>query len=236
MGVCGFHGVLYRYLCLTCVGKNAIICVIKNVMVKSMIKDTYIKCYRLSQKYNGYISTSELLREGLTNRQISEFVANGMLEKVCHGIYWFSCADYAKSGDYKAIEICRSNPRAVICADSACFYQGLIDVEPPVVSVATRRDDRSKIAMNFPVTRHYYSGSSFSANQKTINTDFGQYKVYDIERSVCDCIRFKDTINDDIFCLVIERYKEYDEHDKAKGRMVHYAKKLHMLNQLTKYI
>lgn len=201
-----------------------------------MIKDTYRKCYQLSQKYDGYINTSELLKEGLTNRQISGFVANGMLEKVCHGIYWFSCADYVKPDDYKAIEICRSNPRAVICADSACFYQGLIDVEPSAVSVATRRDDRSKIAMKFPVTRHYYSGSSFSEHQKAINTEFGQYMVYDIERSVCDCIRFRDTIDDDIFCLVIERYKEFDEHDKAIGRMVHYAEKLHMVNQLTKYI
>lgn len=197
------------------------------------VKEIVVK---LSQKYDGYINTSELLKEGLTNRQISEFVANGMLEKVCHGIYWFSCADYAKPDDYKAIEICRSNPRAVICADSACFYQGLIDVEPFAVSVATRRDDRSKIAMKFPVTRHYYSGSSFSEHQKAINTEFGQYMVYDIERSVCDCIRFRDTIDDDIFCLVIERYKESDEHDKAIGRMVHYAEKLHMVNQLTKYI
>ena len=198
-----------------------------------MIKDTYIKCYRLSQKYNGYIRTSELLKEGLTNRQISEFVANGMLEKVCYGLYWFNCADYAKPAEHKAIEICRSNPRAVICADSACFYQGLIDIEPPVVSVATRRDDRSKIAMNFPVTRHYYSVNSFSEHQKTINTDFGQYKVYAIERSVCDCIRFRNTIDDEIFCLVIERYKDLD---KTIDRMVHYAKKLHMLNELTEYI
>ena len=213
--------------------KNAIICVTKNAMERNVIKDTYIKCYRLSQKYNGYVSTSELLREGLTNRQISEFAANGMLEKVCYGTYWFSCADYAKPPDYKAVEICRSNPKAVICADSACFYQGLIEVEPPVVSVATRRDDRSKIEMKYPVTRHYYSGSNFSEHQNIRNTEFGQYVVYDIERSVCDCIRFRNTIDDDIFCLIIERFREQD---KAKNRIVHYAKKLHMLNQLTKYI
>lgn len=198
-----------------------------------MIKDTCIKCYRLSQKYKGYVSTSELLSEGLTNRQISEFVSNGMLEKVCYGVYWFNCADYTKPDHYKAIEICRSDPRAVICADSACFLQGLIEVEPPVVSVATRRDDRSKIVMNFPVTRHYYSGISFSEHQKTIKTDFGQYSVYDIERSVCDCIRYKNTIDDDVFCLVIERYREQD---RAANRLLQYAERLHMLNQVTKYI
>lgn len=213
--------------------KNAIICVTKNAVVREVIRDTYIKYYQLSQKYAGYVSTSELLREGLTNRQIAEFVSNGMLEKVCYGMYWFCCADYAKPVDYKAIEICRSNSRAVICADSACFYQGLIEVEPPVVSVATRRDDRSKIAMNFPVTRHYYSESCFSEHQKTINTDFGQYLIYDIERSVCDCIRFKNSIDDDMFCLVIERYREQET---AKNRLVGYAEKLHMLNQVKKYI
>lgn len=198
-----------------------------------MIKDTYIKLWRLTEKYKGYISTSELLREGITNRQISEFVDNGMLERVCYGIYWFNCAEYAKPDDYKAIEICRSNPKAVICAESACFYQGLIDTEPPVVSIATRRDDRSKIKMNFPVSRHYYSENNFTEHQQTINTDFGQYAVYDIERSVCDCIRFRKDIDDGIFSLVIECYKKKE---KEINRLTCYAEKLHILNQVKNFL
>ena len=194
-----------------------------------VVKDTYIKLCRLTEKYKGYISTSELLREGMTNRQISEFVDNGMLERVCYGIYWFNCAEYAKPDDYKAIEICRSNPKAGICADSACYYQGLIDTEPPAVSIATRRDDRSKIKMNFPVSRHYYSGSNFTEHQQTIDTDFGQYAVYDIERSVCDCIRFRKDIDEGIFSLVIESYKKQE---KEINRLICYAEKLHMLSQV----
>ncbi len=233
MGAQDFHGVFLLAFILDVCNKKYYYMCNKNAAVENMIKETYAKYYRLSEKYNGYISTSELLREGLTNRQIAQFVSSGMLEKVCYGIYWFSCADYSKPCDYKAIEICRSDPRAVICADSACFYQGLIETEPPVVSVATRRDDRSKIAMSFPVTRHYYSGNSFFEHQKTVNTDFGQYVVYDIERSVCDCIRFKDTIDDDIFCLVIERYRQQET---ANNRLICYAEKLHVLNQVKKYI
>ena len=197
-----------------------------------MIKDTYMKCYHLADKYKGYISTAELLREGLTNRQISEFVANGMLEKICYGIYWFNCADYVKPDDYKAIEICLSDPRAVLCADSACFYQKLIDVEPPSVSIATPRDDRSKIVMNFPVTRHYYSENHFKEQQEIIHTAFGQYTVYNIERSVCDCIRFKNDIDDHIFCLVIECYRKQEN---TRERLSQYAQQLHMLNQIQKY-
>lgn len=197
-----------------------------------MIKDTYIKLCRLTEKYKGYINTSELLREGMTNRQISEFVDNGMLERVCHGIYWFNCAEYVKPDDYKAIEICRSNTKAVICAESACFYQGLIETEPPVISIATRRDDRSKIKMNFPVSRHYYSGNNFTEHQRTINTDFGQYAVYDIERSICDCIRFRKDIDEGIFSLVIECYKKQE---KEVNRLICYAEKMHILNQVKNY-
>lgn len=198
-----------------------------------MRKDTYIKCQQIADKYTGYVETAELLNEGFTNRQIMEFAANGMLEKVCHGVYWFSCADYCKPRDFKALEIFRSDSRAVVCADSACFYQGLIDVEPPIVSVATSRSDRSKFAMNFPVARHYFSENNFMEHQKMVDTAFGRYAVYDIERSVCDCIRFRKEIDDDIFCLVIESYRQQEQPIR---RIQAYAEKLRMMNQVKRYL
>lgn len=197
-----------------------------------MIKETYRKCQRLAEQYKGYISTAELLKEGITNRQIAEFVSDGALEKVCFGVYWFQCGDYQKPHDYKAIEIYRSDPRAVICADSACYYHGLISVEPPALSVATPRSDRSRIEMNFPVSRHYYSENTFSDQLKKINTDYGSYAIYDLERSVCDCIRFKNTIDREIFGLIIESYRE---EEGSVNRLLAYAEKFRMVNQLKVY-
>ena len=201
--------------------------------VNDMREETYAKCCRLAGKYRGYVSTAELLKEGLTNRQIAEFVTAGMLEKVCFGVYWFLCGEYQKPRDYKAIEIAKSDPRAVICADSACFYHGLITVEPPAVSVATPRTDRSRLGLNFPVSRHYYAENTFSDYQKIVDTDYGRYTVFDLERSVCDCIRFKDSIDEDIFALVIECYRKQD---KSGRRLLEYAGRLHMLNQMREYL
>ena len=42
----------------------------------------------------------------------------------------FCAGGHKKPADYKAVEVGLVNPKAVICADSACFYQGLIDIEP----------------------------------------------------------------------------------------------------------
>ena len=85
--------------------------------------------------------------------------------------------------------MCLSNPRAVISMKSACFYQGIVKEEPEFLTVATERTDRSRIKLNFPVERHFFSGSNFQIGLRNVKTEFGCYNMYDIERSICDMIR-----------------------------------------------
>ncbi len=150
---------------------------------------TYRRIEQLCQRRRGYISTRELEKEGFTNRQIAQLTGEEYLEKVCFGYYWLTQCAYDKPGDYKCIEACLSNPRAVIALRSACYYQGVGREEPSVLSVATERTDRSKMKLNFPLERHYFSSSIFSFGIKRIWTPFGGYNIYEIERSFCDRMR-----------------------------------------------
>ncbi len=198
-----------------------------------MLRETVIKIEKLSRKYKGYISTEELLREGITNRQIGVFTQIEMLERICHGHYWFQCYRFPKPWDYKALEVSFSDPEAVICADSACYYLGLIDKEPVRLSVATRRSDRRRIQMNFPVSRHYYSERLFPEYQITLETGHGRYRVYDIERSVCDAVRFRAELEEDIFAYIIECYRK---RNPSADQLLQCAKRLRLLNQVKRYI
>lgn len=153
---------------------------------------TYYRLENLYRKYSGYINTRELLAEGFSNRQIAALTEENYLEKVCHGCYWMLQCGYKKPDDYKCIEVCLSDPRAVIAMKSACYYQGIIEFEPDVLAVVTERTDRSVIKMKFPVERHYFSSSHFQNGIKKIETKFGKYNIYNIERSVCDMVRLKD--------------------------------------------
>lgn len=190
--------------------------------------------YEKLERYSGYIETDQLLRDGFTNRQIANFVEEGLLERVCHGHYWILHPDCEKPKEYKAIEVCMSDPKAMICADSACFYLGLIQAEPMSLSVATSRNDRSAINMNFPVTRHFISDNIFSDSYNKISTGFGSYNISDIDRSVCDCIRFKKDIDTYIFDLVIDSYRE--QNVQREKRIWEYAKRLNMLDKVQKYL
>lgn len=90
-----------------------------------MRENTYIKIETLYRKYRGYVETKNLLAEGFSNRQISTLVNEGYLQKVCYGHYWLSGKQCKKPFDYKCIEVSLSNPDAVICMNSALYYQGV---------------------------------------------------------------------------------------------------------------
>ncbi len=154
--------------------------------------ETYYKLEDLYKRYSGYISTKELLDEGFSNRQISGLTEENYLEKVCQGCYWLLKCGHKKPDDYKCIEVCLSDPRAVVAMKSACFYQGLIKTEPDVMSIATKRTDRSKINMKFPVERHYFSDSNYHLGIKRVETKFGSYNIYNVERALYDMVRLKD--------------------------------------------
>lgn len=154
-----------------------------------MRDSTYARLSGLYEKYCGYISTNDLLEEGFSNRQIAVFMQERYLEKICHGYYWLLRAGREKPLDHKCIEVCLSDPKAVICLDSALYYQDIIEQEPQALCVATERTDRSTIKMNFPVERHYFSERSFGVGQREVRTDYGLYRIFDVERTICDVMR-----------------------------------------------
>ena len=199
-----------------------------------MRQSTLERLHILTKTRNGYVGTPALLNAGFTNRQIAELVEKDILEKIAHGQYWMNCLEYDKPKEYKAVEVGMVNPGAVICADSACYYQGLIQMEPKALSIATRRCDRHKMNMNFEVTRHYYSEKNFEENCVIKTTTQGDYKVYNIDRSVCDCIRFRDDIEQEIFNLIIENYKKNTE--RQIERLKAYAKKMRVEKKVEKYL
>lgn len=173
-----------------------------------MLLSTYKKIIDLFKEGNGYKNAAELKEQKITTVQIKELVNEGIVERVSHGYYWLIDKENGKPKNYQYIEACMINSRAVICADSACYFNGLIENSPKKLSIATLKTDRSRMQLNFPITRHYYSNLAFEEGLRVADTPYGKVRVYDIERSVCDCIRFREDIGEDVLGEVIERFLE----------------------------
>ncbi len=183
----------------------------------------YDRVASIADNTKNYISTKDLLREGITNRQIANLQGEGYLEKIVNGFFWYTGNGQEKPKNYKAIEVGKVNPNAVICAETACYLQGLIDIEPNVLTIATRRSDRQGMNMPFETRRHYFADSHFDDYIITVETEYGNYQMYDVERSVCDCIRFREEIQPLIYEKIILNHKKMQEEAMLK-RMLAYAK------------
>lgn len=186
-----------------------------------MLLNTYEKVTKLFEEGKGYRSAAQLKKARVTTVQIKELVSKGIIERISHGHYWLIDEENGKPENYEMIEIGKVNPRAVICADSACYFHGLIDEKPRKLSVATLKTDRSKMQMNFPITRHYYSDLAFGQDMMKVETEYGTFRVYTLERSVCDAIRFREDIGQPQVDMIVKNYMKRE--NKQLERLLAYA-------------
>ena len=110
--------------------------------------------------------------------------------------------------------------------DSAGYLQKLLKEEPKAISVATERTDRKKMEFAYPVIRYYFQNTGAEDEIEIVNTEFGAYRVYSVDRTVCDCIRLKSRLNDGILEEIEESYKKQDPDIE---RLYTYAKGLRAL-------
>ena len=186
-----------------------------------MLLNTYEKVTKLFRDGNGYRNAAQLKDAKVTTVQIKELVSKGILERVSHGHYWLIDEEKGKPENFEMLEACMVNPRAVICADSACYYHGLIQKAPERLSVATLKTGRSKMQLNFPVTRHYYSDLAFEQDLEVVKTPYGQIRIYALERSVCDTIRFRADIGIETVEHIVQNYMKLE--NRQMGRLLAYA-------------
>lgn len=199
-----------------------------------MLLKTYNKIMQMFDNSTGYLTTQELQAEKITMVQLKDLISMNIIERVTHGVYWRIDTQNGKPENYKFIELAKANPKCIICAESALFYHGYIEKEPAAVSVATGRTDRARMHVNFPMKRHYFSDQTLNDDIETVETPYGSFRVYGIDRSVCDCIRLREDIEPEIFNEAIRRYK--NDPKKNLKRFTEYAYQMRFKNIALSYV
>ena len=181
-----------------------------------MLKKTYDKIYAMFEKAEGYLPTRAMLNQGVSTIHIRELLDAGDIEKVSHGNYWGTFLHIKKPENYRMIEACMTNVRAVICGPSACFYHGLMKKEPEKLFIATSRNDRGGMQLTFPVSRHYFSKDAFEEDVLVVKMSGIPVRIYDVDRSVCDCIRMEEQLGEKTIDDLLRAYRFYEKRDMKK--------------------
>ncbi|HIW59220.1 MAG TPA: type IV toxin-antitoxin system AbiEi family antitoxin domain-containing protein [Candidatus Anaerobutyricum avicola] len=174
------------------------------------------------KQYGGIMRTFELKREGISYYILQELMEEGLVEKIKYGYYqWQDEKAFSEVSIISALF-----PDAIICDISAAMYYGYTDRVPGIWHIAVNnKSARNKFKIDFPkVKPHFISANRLEIGVSEGNIDGITVKIYDRERVVCDCLRHVNTMDGEVFNIIIQRY--VGDKDKDAARLMEYAAKL----------
>ena len=170
-------------------------------------------------KYNGLARTQQLQEEGLAYRPLQKLIEQGYVEKVRYGYYqWVNHDDFSEAGLIK-----RLFPDAILCLDTALRYYGYSDRTPGEWHLAVDKySGRSRFNIDYPFAKPYYlEPSTLELGLTEGDIDGHTVRIYDRERTICDCLRYRNKMDKEIFNKAIRAY--IDDPGKNIPKLMEYA-------------
>ena len=180
------------------------------------------------QKRGGFIRTSEVKSRG-EYEQLRRATVEGTFLRIRNGIYVETSALANNMVDVECIA-----PGGVLCLYSAFAHHGLSTQVPSAICIAVWA--KRKISLpDYPIIDLYYwkkENLEFGVERKEISGYM--VRITDVERTVCDAVKYRNKIGLDVCGEVIDNYLKRE--DRNISLLHEYAGKLRIGTILTKYL
>ena len=193
----------------------------KNNMDRKTVIDTL-------QQRGGFITTSEVKSRG-EYEQLRRAIEDGTLMRLRNGVY-VEMSVLANN----MIDVERIVPHGVLCLYSAFAHYGLSTQVPSATCIAIEAKRKVRLPDYPPIDLYYW---------KKENLEFGIIKkgisgydvlITDMERTVCDAVKYRNKIGLDVCGEVIDNYLKKENRNIS---LLHeYAQELRVKNIMTTYL
>jgi predicted transcriptional regulator of viral defense system len=151
----------------------------------------------------GYYTNAKLRNMGFNSLQIKKFADSGVLSKIKFGLYRTTDMHLNYQG---FVDVCTGAPKAVISGFSALQYYNLTTFIPQSVYISIRREDSRPRIIYPPIEKNVVSDKFFNIGITSIKEGKYSFRIYDLEKSVCDAFRYKNKMGIDIAKEVLKEY------------------------------
>ena len=186
-----------------------------------IVKDIIIKS-------NGVAKTSEFTSCGLTTYDVKRLYDKGLIEKIRHGVYGLPHTnDITEEKLIKTVL-----PEVVVCLESALFHYGYSDFTPRKWSIAVPRSmSMTKInSIDIPFNIFYLPIEKLYLGQTTADFNGTELSVYDRDKTICDCFKYRNKIDNELFNKAINAYVADD--NKNLANLAKYAKEMRVYKKV----
>lgn len=178
------------------------------------------KAIQIFKENQGLLRTAEAIRLGIHPRTLYQLRNEGLLEQLAIGIYrLIEVPDFSEPD---LVLVSKKIPHGVICLISALAYHEITTQIPHFVYVAIPTKARPS-RLEYPPLRYFrYSEKVYSSGVETKLIGGYPIKIYNIEKTLADCVKFRNKIGMDV---VIEALKMYWQRKGTKiDKLYEYSK------------
>ena len=169
---------------------------------------------------NGILRASVAIRLGVPKHAIYEMARNGDLVREAHGLYRLS--EMSPLGNPDLVQVTLLIPKSVIFLISALYLHRITTQIPHRVYIALPQGVKER-KINYPPLKVFHlSTKTYLAGIQERILDGIAVRVYDIEKTIADCFKYRGQFGLD---LALEALKDYmNRPSPDTNRLMTYAK------------
>lgn len=190
------------------------------------------KVMKFIEHNNGMINTEEAKQNNISLKSLQRLEIDRQLERVAQGLYLHK--DFIVDPFYLAQY--RSS-KSIFSHATALYLHRLSDENPITITMTVPSGWNTQLLKEKDLYKfYYYKEELWEMGQEDIESPFGHLiKVYDKERTICDCIISIDEIGRDI---VLKAIKEYMDNIEIRDidKLYRYAERLKIKEKARIYV
>jgi predicted transcriptional regulator of viral defense system len=187
---------------------------------------------KLLRQHGGGLRMSEALQLGINRKTLYAMRDAGVVEPVTRGVYRLASLEPLTHPDL--VTLAKRVPQGGFCLISALAFHELTTQVPHAIDVALERGTR-KPRLDYPPTRFFwFSGLAFHEGIETHELDGVPVRIYDPEKTIADCFRYRNQIGMDVVLEALRLWRE--RRRKKLDALLKYARMRHVERAMRPYL
>ena len=192
-----------------------------------MKKQLEIKKYFLES--GGILTTCELNEAGVSYYFIRKLLLDGRIERIRQGVY-----RWAEVVEDEWLEAGKIIPQGIFCLFSAARLHELSTFVPVEYHLAIPWKAKVTLPEYPPIKLYFWKDDQYELGKSKFRKDGYLLAVYDLEKTVCDFIKFRKKLGLDVTKEVTRNY--VNRKDRNLSKIMDYSRQLKISSVVERYI
>ncbi len=191
--------------------------------------DTAEKIFR---KNNGILRTGQAKKMGINEYTLIQMTEAGLLIRESRGLY--RLADLPPLSNPDLVQVAMRVPDSIVCLISALSFHNLTTQIPYQVYIALPRSVKAPRLNYPPLNIVYLSMLPYISGVEEHSLDGAKVRIYNQEKTVADCFKFRNKIGQDIALEALQDYIRWP--DRNLNLLLEYASINRVQNVMRPYL